>query len=176
MTKKKYQKGGFTRAPILRENKVLPELPLDTDLSALFASEGSHPLQERFADAVEETLSGTMISTILQEKEKKSDPAIRLKARSKSSPPPPQAELDLHGLKAKEAISAADFFLQEARQRKLTTVRIITGKGLHSQGGAVLRDVIEDKLVDWKAQGLILAFLWEQQTKLRSGSAIILLA
>ncbi len=174
MTKKKYQKNDFSRARRMREKKILPQLPLDTDLSVLFTAEGSH-LQERFEDAVEETLSGTMISAILQEKENKSSKAIRLSARSKSSPPPPQAELDLHGLKAKEAIAAADFFLQEARRRKLTTVRIITGKGIHSQGEAVLRDVIDDKLVDWKAQRLILAFLWEQQTKLRSGSAIIIL-
>lgn len=175
MAKKKYLQTGLNQAPILRENKILPQLPIDTDLSALFTSEGSHTLRERFADAVEETLSGTMISAILQEKEKKPGKAIRLKARSKSSPPPPQAELDLHGLKAKEAVAAADFFLQEARRRKLTTVRIITGKGIHSQGGAVLRDVIEDRLIGWKAQRLILAFLWEQQTKLRSGSAIIIL-
>lgn len=175
MAKKKYLKNGLDRASILREKKNLPELPLDTDPSALFTSEGSPILQERFTDAIEETLSHTVISMVLQEKEKKSGETMRFSERRRPSPPPPQAELDLHGLKAKEALATADLFLQKATQRKLTSIRIITGKGIHSQGEAVLRDVIEEKLIDWKARRLILAFRWEQQTKLRSGSAIIIL-
>ncbi|OQX20720.1 MAG: hypothetical protein BWK80_35435, partial [Desulfobacteraceae bacterium IS3] len=57
----------------------------------------------------------------------------------------------------------------------LRTVRIIVGKGLHSEGKAVLRDVVEEKLVSLKREGMILSFKWEKTNKLKSGAIIVYL-
>lgn len=53
----------------------------------------------------------------------------------------PEAELDLHGHTAFEARSALRAFLDEATRLKLRTVRLIVGKGIHSNHGPVLPDV-----------------------------------
>jgi DNA-nicking Smr family endonuclease len=55
----------------------------------------------------------------------------------------PEAELDLHGLTANEAMAKVRFFLQDARHRRLQTLLIITGMGLHSKDGPVLRQALE---------------------------------
>ena len=66
----------------------------------------------------------------------------------------PQAVLDLHGLTLDEAETAVDDFLHSALIKNYRLVRIITGKGLGSQGGPVLRPWLEDFLVfggyDWR--------------------------
>lgn len=46
-----------------------------------------------------------------------------------------QAEIDLHGLTRKEAHDSLEIFLRNARDNKLKIVRVITGKGLHSENG-----------------------------------------
>ncbi len=68
----------------------------------------------------------------------------------------PEAELDLHGLTADEATAKMLFFLQNAISRGLCTVLVITGKGLHSEDGPVLRTAAErvlseknDQVVEW---------------------------
>jgi DNA-nicking Smr family endonuclease len=58
----------------------------------------------------------------------------------------PEAELDLHGLNAAEAVAKVRFFLQDTRFRGLETLLIITGKGLHSGDGPVLRQAVEKLL------------------------------
>ncbi|PLX85851.1 MAG: hypothetical protein C0614_04195 [Desulfuromonas sp.] len=68
----------------------------------------------------------------------------------------PQAELDLHGLKVVEASSKARFFLEDAVHQGFHCVLLITGKGLHSDDGPVLRLAMErlleerrDLVVEW---------------------------
>lgn len=46
-----------------------------------------------------------------------------------------QAEIDLHGLTKAEAGDSLEKFLENARGKKLERIRIITGKGLHSENG-----------------------------------------
>lgn len=46
-----------------------------------------------------------------------------------------QAEIDLHGLTRAEAHDTLESFLENSRERKFKLVRIITGKGLHSENG-----------------------------------------
>ncbi|KAJ7594784.1 cytoplasmic protein [Mycena floridula] len=54
-------------------------------------------------------------------------------------------EIDLHGLYVREAIAHTDAALQEAKQRGDSEVRLIVGKGLHSQGGAAkIKPAIEE--------------------------------
>jgi DNA-nicking Smr family endonuclease len=57
----------------------------------------------------------------------------------------PQATLDLHGLRAQVAERAVDNFIREQAEKGASAALIITGKGEHSQGDAVLRNA----LVDW---------------------------
>ncbi|KAK0186936.1 hypothetical protein F5146DRAFT_758071 [Armillaria mellea] len=46
-------------------------------------------------------------------------------------------EVDLHRLRVKEAIARTDIVLEEARLRGDSEIRLIVGKGLHSEGGEV---------------------------------------
>jgi DNA-nicking Smr family endonuclease len=55
----------------------------------------------------------------------------------------PEAELDLHGLTVEEATAKVSFFLQDALYQGVRTALIITGKGLHSSDGPVLRQAME---------------------------------
>jgi len=53
-------------------------------------------------------------------------------------------EIDLHGLYVKEAIDYTDRAIEAAKRRGDTTINIIVGKGLHSNGGvAKLKPAIE---------------------------------
>ena len=58
----------------------------------------------------------------------------------------PEEELDLHGLTLDEALTRVRFFLDDARYRGVQTVLVITGKGLHSSDGPVLRQAVEKLL------------------------------
>lgn len=57
-----------------------------------------------------------------------------------------ERDLDLHGLSRTRAEEAFRHFLVDARYQGWTTVRVITGRGLHSPDGPVLRDAIEQLL------------------------------
>lgn len=59
-----------------------------------------------------------------------------------------QAELDLHQFTRAEAAIAVKDFLQDSQRAGHTLVRIIVGKGLHSQEGAVLGDFVRNWLRD----------------------------
>jgi DNA-nicking Smr family endonuclease len=89
--------------------------------------------------------------------------------------PPPEMDLDLHGFTALGAQLRARSFLTGCRQQGYFTVRIIVGKGRHSDTGPVLPDTIEGLLVQLKAQEIVLGFEWERKKKSRSGSVIVYL-
>nr|GAT57441.1 predicted protein [Mycena chlorophos] len=54
----------------------------------------------------------------------------------------PSNEIDLHGLKVKEAKGRVRNFLDESRNRGLNQLRVIVGRGLHSDNGARLKPEI----------------------------------
>jgi DNA-nicking Smr family endonuclease len=57
------------------------------------------------------------------------------------------AELDLHGLTAAQAVGQLALFLQRVRARGLQCVRVIHGKGLRSgQRGPVLKNTVNTVL------------------------------
>ncbi|MFZ5774903.1 MAG: Smr/MutS family protein [Thermodesulfobacteriota bacterium] len=89
--------------------------------------------------------------------------------------PPPQESLDLHGNTAEEAELRLTNFLDRARHHRLRSVLVITGRGLHSPAGSVLREVVETQLRLMRQDGTILAFRWEKRTKERSGAVIVYL-
>ncbi len=60
-------------------------------------------------------------------------------------------ELDLHGCYQEDAKNLVYEFLDNARNNKFKRIRIITGKGLHSDGEGVLKELTQDIL---RAQNL----------------------
>ncbi len=66
----------------------------------------------------------------------------------------PEEKLDLHGLTIDEACPKVRFFLQDSIYQGFKTVLIITGKGLHSSNGPVLRQAVE-KLLDQQRELVI---------------------
>lgn len=57
-------------------------------------------------------------------------------------------ELDLHGYTQNEAQCLVNDFLDNARKNKFKKIRIITGKGTHSNNGqGVLKELVKDILL-----------------------------
>ena len=74
-----------------------------------------------------------------------------------------QRELDLHGFSVPEALFELEKFIQQAIHHKLRTVRIITGKGLHSKNmTSVMPEEVEKKLAVYKREHKVLAFRREK--------------
>lgn len=89
--------------------------------------------------------------------------------------PAPQRELDLHGFTSIRAAATVEMFIGKALRDEIQTVRVIVGKGLHSQGKAVLPDVVERKLAELKRKEWVLTYKWEKKDKRKSGSLIVYL-
>lgn len=77
------------------------------------------------------------------------DPAIaeadepgRPRSKKEIDAMPADAVLDLHGMTGAEAESALAAFFQDAMAKRCSKVLIVHGKGLHSQGEAVLGRVV----------------------------------
>jgi DNA-nicking Smr family endonuclease len=91
-------------------------------------------------------------------------------------PKEPKDTLDLHGYFEQESARRAENFLRASKVNGYETVRIITGKGIHSpQGRAIIRGAVARLLEQLKAQGLIFHFKWEQQREQSSGSVLVYL-
>ena len=99
---------------------------------------------------------------------------LTLKERMKRYPQP-QRQLDLHGLTAIQAEQHTDTYIHTAHADGLFTLRIIVGKGMHSEFGAVLPDVVEDRLSRLKRDGLVMAYRWDKGVKRKSGAVIVYL-
>ena len=104
---------------------------------------------------------------------KKSTP-MPIKKRLKRYPPP-EAELDLHGFTALGAQLKAKSFISTCKHQGYFSLRLIVGKGLHSDIGPVLPDVVEDLLKIMKDQNMVLAYEWDRQKKSKSGALVVYL-
>lgn len=153
-----------------KKKKNIPRLD-NEDLYKTFGVEEKYP---SFSEELDDNLAGQDLDRIASEKAA-SFHKPQTKQDKLQSYPPPQEELDLHRLTAVEAERKAVDFLRTSKTLKIRTVRIITGKGLHSEGPAVLPDVVETKLTEFKSTGLIFDFRWEKREKLKSGSVIVYL-
>ncbi len=71
----------------------------------------------------------------------------------------PEATLDLHGLRAAEAGPRLARFVRDAQRSGLKRLLIIHGKGNHSEGTAVLQDVVVEVLSRGEAAPLTLGFI-----------------
>ncbi|MCX6583236.1 MAG: Smr/MutS family protein [Candidatus Aminicenantes bacterium] len=176
-----------TPAPVKRKKKQvkakldkkgIPIITDSDDLGELFQVEDAKKKksQEDFARLFEKSQVDIYQRVMLLEKKK--DPV-----GTKSLPPServkgypaPQEELDLHGFSAAKAESATEFFIRNTRRLKIQTVRIIVGKGMHSDGKAVLPDVVEAKIIELKHRDWVLNYKWEKKDKRKSGSMIVYL-
>jgi DNA-nicking Smr family endonuclease len=152
-----------------------PVLDRDDDLFVLFG-EDEDETRESFAGVFEQTFSPDHLSKSLQEKEgiSASDRVLTVRERIRRYPGP-EAEVDLHGCTARQAARRVESFVVASRTRGLHTVRIITGKGLHSPGEAVLPPVVEERLRELKREKMVLACRWEGKSRRSSGSVIVYL-
>ena len=89
--------------------------------------------------------------------------------------PLPQSQLDLHGYTSIKAELRAETYLKNAFNSHIHTLIIIVGKGLHSEEGAVLPDVVENLLIRLRKAHIVFYYEWERQKKSQSGSVIVYL-
>lgn len=146
--------------PILEQGQVMPASDESDEFAALLAASLSEKSRE----------------VLLHEKVDKGGPArpIPLKERLKRYPAP-QGQLDLHGYTAAKADQTAEHYVRRAFSSGTYTLRLIVGKGLHSEHGAVLPDTISDRVAALKEEGIVLAWEWEKGKKAKSGSILVYL-
>lgn len=160
--------------PIKKRGESIRKLSTGDDLGILFSPDPDETMPNSFASALASGIPATTLAEILTEKEGLPSQAQSLQAAIRNSPPP-QERLDLHGCTAWEAETKTENFLTRAMHNHLKTVLVITGKGLHSPEGSVLKDVIEARLKIMKNEGAILAYLWEKKSREKSGALLVYL-
>lgn len=109
-----------------------------------------------------------------QEFRKKKPKPLSLEKRVKRYPPP-EAELDLHGFTVLGAEIKTRSFILNCKHQGYFTLRLIVGKGLHSDLGPVLPDAVEDLVKILKKENIVLAYEWDRKKKSRSGALIVYL-
>lgn len=73
--------------------------------------------------------------------------------------PAVQREIDLHGMVGAEAMLELERFIGRCLNDRILTVRVITGKGMHSPNyKSVLPELTEKRLAQYRRSGQILAF------------------
>lgn len=165
---------------VIKDRHGLPFLDKELHLSDMFevpesAAENETPDKENFSELLKSSLKGKNQDALLREKSDREPPRpVPLKKRLKRYPPP-QNQLDLHGLTAMEAQSRAETYLRHSWRNGFFTLRVVVGRGLHSESGAVLPHVVEDLLVRLKRDGVVLWFEWDRRIKAHSGSLIVYL-
>ena len=141
--------------------QVLDALPDDWNFT-------KNRIKENFAELLEESFKNGEVKPA-----KKISP-MPVKKRLKRYPPV-EVELDLHGYNAISAQVKARSFIHSCKQQGFFTLRIIVGKGLHSDIGPVLPDIVEDVVREMKKQDLVLWFEWDKKKKIKSGALIVYL-
>jgi DNA-nicking Smr family endonuclease len=125
-------------------------------------------IQEDFVQLLEESFKNRNTTPV------KKPPPMPVKKRIRRYPPV-EVELDLHGYNAIGAQVKVRSFIHSCKQQGFFTVRLIVGKGLHSDLGPVLPDVVEDVLREMKGQDLVIWYEWDKKKKSKSGAAIVYL-
>ena len=163
---KKLNKHGL---PLLDDYETWMEKNIDSDeLSADAAVEQDVSViepEEDFSTLLEASLKDNRGS-------RKVPKPMPLKRRLKRYPPP-ESTLDLHGFTAIGAQVKARSFISSAHVQGFFTLRIIVGKGLHSEDGPVLPHVVEDLLKEMKIENIVLSHKWEGAKKSKIGGAVL---
>ena len=177
MAKKNTRKN---KQKIKRKND-LPKLASDKDFLDAFLMDGEEDLTDNPAGLKSEAPEQEVDFSILLEASIKQNRLPRhvpkpmpLKRRLKRYPPP-EADLDLHGFTAIGAQAKARSFITSAHVQGFFTLRIIVGKGLHSESGPVLPHVVEDLLKEMKKEDIILSYKWEGGKRSKFGAVLVYL-
>lgn len=154
----------------------IPVLPDSGDRSGLIPPALQEQEKREFLRLLNQNLGQKTRDVLMNEKgvrpgRKK---VLTLKERLKRYPLP-QSQLDLHGYTALKAELRAESFLKNAYGNQVHTVIVIVGKGLHSDEGAVLPDVVETLLDRLRREGTVLAYQWINEKKSRSGAVTVYL-
>ena len=127
-----------------------------------------------------ESETAVAFSTLLEASLKQNRPPshapkpMPLKRRLKRYPPP-EVDLDLHGFTAIGAQIKARTFISSTHAQGYFTLRIIVGKGLHSENGPVLPHVVEDLLKEMKKENIVLSYEWEGGKRSKFGAVLVYL-
>jgi len=129
-----------------------------------------------FSQVIDQALAQPEIQEVLQET---LSSRAETEQKQPAQPPAhhliPESELDLHGATGPEAEVRTQAFISSAYHKHLHSLRIITGKGLHSENSPVLPDVVESTVLELKKKGVIRSFRWEKKDKLKSGAILVFL-
>jgi DNA-nicking Smr family endonuclease len=87
----------------------------------------------------------------------------------------PDAELDLHGLNARQARRALVEQLEAARARGVRCVLVVHGRGQHSEATPVLRHELPDWLRERPLAAIVMAFCTAPADRGGSGALLVLL-
>ena len=132
---------------------------------------GSFPgntIKEDFAGMLEASFKKGEVKSV------KKPQRMPLKKRLKRYPPV-EVELDLHGYTSVGAQVKVESFISNCKFQGFFTIRIIVGKGMHSDFGPVLPDVVEDVVRQMKKQDVVIAYEWDKKKKSKSGAVIVYL-
>ncbi len=154
--------------PLLNRHGV----PVIQDIPTSFQGDEEDDKDEMDAEEFHSLLEASFKQPVKGKQQSKKP--MPLKRRLKRYPPP-EMEVDLHGFTALGAEIKARSFITTCHSQGYFTLRIIVGKGLHSDMGPVLPDVMEDLLSAMKKENLVLSFEWDRKKKVRSGSLIVYL-
>lgn len=78
--------------------------------------------------------------------DREGEPEQKILSRKRLRSMKPEASIDLHGLTGEEAAASLSAFLAESRKKGCRKVLVIHGKGLHSDGKAVLPRLVREIL------------------------------
>lgn len=165
------------KTPQARKNRHgIPVLKDKIDWNLVFDSEEKDTnTEETFAALLEKSLGFKELDVLLHEKKQEPPPPLLPLKKRLARYPSPEETLDLHGFSGIQASLKTEIFLEDAKKKGLFTVRVITGKGLHSDGPAILPGIVEQKILELKRKDLILAYQWENKSGKPHGSVRIYL-
>jgi len=134
-------------------------------------------MEDNFEDILEESFSQKNMREVLKEKTSNTkDPNKKVKKGQRENKAKPQTELDLHGYSGQEAKKEVERFIERSFRTGLKAVRIITGRGVHSDvGKPVLPTVTKDKLIELKERNIVTSYKWDNYHNTRGGSVIVYL-
>lgn len=115
--------------------------PIRKGLQKKKPHESTHSLEDEFAAYLERHGVPERYNTPEREQERQS----RI-TRSERNNPSIRDSIDLHGHTAKQAEAAIRTFITNAYEKGMSPVRVVHGKGLHSGGKGVVRNVVETYL------------------------------
>ena len=123
---------------------------------------------------MEESFSKDNIRSVLSEKQNGINDDKHPKKGQRENNQKPQSELDLHGYTGQEAKKEVQYFIESSFRKGLKVVRIITGRGVHSDiGKLILPSVTEDKLNELKRKNFVVNYKWDNYHNTRGGSVIV---